>query len=141
MMRVTVLKAAPGGVGGLVAYYAGRAKPGLGEAARGPVDYYLDPEEPPGRWWGQGRRAHGLDGEVAATELGALFEGRAPGSEEPLGRAFSVGSVRGFDATFSAPKSVSLLWALSPDPWVRQPYLKMLTPDESLEERLSKNLL
>ncbi|MEZ5350902.1 MAG: MobF family relaxase [Microthrixaceae bacterium] len=28
-------------------------------------------------------------------------------------------SRRGFDATFSAPKSVSVMWALTPDPWVR----------------------
>jgi conjugative relaxase-like TrwC/TraI family protein len=122
-MRVTVLKAPPGGVGGLVAYYGGRSQPRPGEPARGPADYYLDPDEPPGRWWGQGRGAHGLDGEVAATDLGALLEGRAPGSGGPLGRSFSVESVRGFDATFSAPKSVSLLWALSPDPWVRQEVL------------------
>jgi len=36
-----------------------------------------------------------------------------------LGRRFGDKSARGFDATFSAPKSVSVLWALSPDPWVR----------------------
>jgi conjugative relaxase-like TrwC/TraI family protein len=28
-------------------------------------------------------------------------------------------SAREFDATFSTPKSVSVLWAISPDPWVR----------------------
>ena len=35
------------------------------------------------------------------------------------GEVLAIGRARGFDATFSAPKSVSLLWALSPDPWVR----------------------
>ena len=33
--------------------------------------------------------------------------------------ASATGRPGGSDATFSAPKSVSVLWALSPDPWVR----------------------
>ena len=36
-----------------------------------------------------------------------------------MGRRFGDTSARGFDATFSAPKSVSVLWALSPDAFVR----------------------
>jgi hypothetical protein len=36
-----------------------------------------------------------------------------------LGRRFGDSSARGFDATFSAPKSVSALWGLTPDPFVR----------------------
>src|SRR5581483_4121540 len=35
------------------------------------------------------------------------------------GRGFGISSARGFDATFSAPKSVSVLWALWPEPFVR----------------------
>ncbi len=47
-----------------------------------------------------------------------------PAGGPPSGRRWPAGpGLRGqvgtaFDATFS-PKSVSLLWALSPDPWVR----------------------
>ena len=52
---------------------------------RGPVDYYLDPDEPPGRWWGRGRGALGLDGEVDGDELRALLEGRHPGTGATLG--------------------------------------------------------
>ncbi len=120
VMRVTTLKASAARLPGLLAYYAGLAEdrqhPGPG---RGPVDYYLDPDEPPGRWWGGGRAALGLDGPVAGDDLRALLEARHPGTDAPLGRRFGDSSARGFDATFSAPKSVSVLWALSPDGFVR----------------------
>jgi conjugative relaxase-like TrwC/TraI family protein len=121
VMRCTTLKGAGGRVEGLLAYYAGlaedRARPCRN--GRGPVDYYLDPDEPAGRWWGSGRHALGLGGEVEGEELRALLEGRHPGTGAKLGRGFGASSARGFDATFSAPKSVSVLWALTPDAWVR----------------------
>lgn len=111
-MRVTTLKAAGDRLSGLVDYYAGlaedRDRSGPG---RGPVDYYLDPDEPPGRWWGSGIDALGLSGEVHGEQLRELLAGHHPSTGHPIGR--------GFDATFSAPKSVSALWALTPDPWVR----------------------
>ncbi len=47
------------------------------------------------------------------------MHGRHPGDGRDLGRGFGAKSARAFDATFSAPKSVSVLWALSPDPSVR----------------------
>jgi len=120
MMRVTTLKAAAAGVGGLLAYYAGLAEDRTRTGpSRGPVDYYLDPDEPAGRWWGQGQAGLGVEGEVEADQLRAVLEGRHPMSGVVLGRAFGDASARGFDATFSAPKSVSVLWALTPDPWVR----------------------
>jgi conjugative relaxase-like TrwC/TraI family protein len=83
------------------------------------VDYYLDPDEPPGRWWGHGCRGLGLGAEVTGEELRAVLEGHHPATGVALGRPFGDRSARGFDATFSAPKSVSVLWALSPDRWVR----------------------
>ncbi len=114
-MRVTTLKAAKGRLGGLLAYYAGLAEDrSRSGPARGPVDYYLDPNEPPGRWWGRGRHGLGLDGEVTGEQLRAVLEGRHPSTGRPLGRRFGDASARGFDATFSAPKSVSVLWAVCP---------------------------
>ena len=120
-MRAVTLKAAGDAVGQLIGYYAGLARDQLRRdgVARGPVDYYLDPAEPPGRWWGSGCRAVGLDGEVLPEQLQALLEGRHPATGATLGRRFGDRSARGFDATFSATKSVSVLWALSADPWVR----------------------
>jgi conjugative relaxase-like TrwC/TraI family protein len=120
-MRAVTLKAAGDAVAQLIGYYTGLARDQQRRdgGARGPVDYYLDPAEPPGRWWGSGRAAVGLDGEVLPEQLEALLEGRHPATGATLGRRFGHRSARGFDATFSAAKSVSVLWALSPDPWVR----------------------
>ncbi len=121
VMRVTTLKAGKAGLTGLVDYYAGLADDQLRRdgAGRGPVDYYLDPDEPPGRWWGRGCEAMELAGEVQPEQLAALLQARHPARGGRLGRSFGAKSARAFDATFSAPKSASLLWALSPDPWVR----------------------
>ena len=120
-MRATTLKASGDKLAGLLDYYAGLAEDQQRrDGGRwGPVDYYLDPDEPPGRWWGAGCPAVGLAGDVAPEQLRALLLARHPGTGEPLGRRFGAKSARGYDATFSAPKSVSLLWALSPNPWVR----------------------
>ena len=116
VMRAVTLKVSAAGLGGLLSYYGGLAEAGQD---RGPVDYYLDPDEPAGRWWGTGRSALGVAGDVEAVELRAVLDGRHPVTGGVLGRAFGDSSARGFDATFSAPKSVSVLWALTPDPWVR----------------------
>jgi conjugative relaxase-like TrwC/TraI family protein len=121
MLRVTTLRAAGTAVANLIDYYAGLAEDQQRRDghSRGPVDYYLDPDEPPGRWWGTGSPAVGLEGEVEADQLRLMLEARHPSTGRVLGRGFGDKSARGFDATFSASKSVSVLWALSPDPWVR----------------------
>ena len=93
------------------------------------VDYYTRylteaPGEIPGKWHGQQATGLGLAGDVAADDLLALLEGRDPRTGTPLGRALAdrqlangtiVKAVAGFDATFSAPKSLSVLWALTRD--------------------------
>ena len=122
VMRCKTLKAVTADrVGKLLDYYAGLAEDAGRpcRSSRGPVDYYLDPDEPAGRWFGSGRAALGLGGVVEGDELRALLEARHPGTVGKLGRGFGAKSARGFDATFSAPKSVSVLWALTPDRWVR----------------------
>jgi len=77
--------------------------------------YYLDGGEPPGRWWGQAADRLGLDGQVEPDAFLAVMAGHDPGTGNDLGRRFGEGSVRGYDATFSAPKSVSVLWGLGDD--------------------------
>lgn len=121
--RVVTINAAGDRVGQVLGYYAGLAADQLDRdgTSRGPVDYHLDPNEPPSRWWGTGCPALGLTpgGPVLPEQLRALLEARHPTNGRQLGRGFGDRSARGFDATFSAPKSVSVLWGLSEDPWVR----------------------
>jgi conjugative relaxase-like TrwC/TraI family protein len=83
------------------------------------------PGEEPGVWCGEQAAALGLSGRVAVDELQALLEGRDPMSGTPLGTALVdrtladgrvIRAVAGFDATFSAPKSLSVWWALTGDP-------------------------
>jgi conjugative relaxase-like TrwC/TraI family protein len=80
--------------------------------------------EEPGRWTGRQAGLLGLSGGVTTEQLESLLEGRDPVSGTRLGyplldRVEKTGKVRravaGFDATFSAPKSVSVWWALSGD--------------------------
>jgi conjugative relaxase-like TrwC/TraI family protein len=80
------------------------------------TEYYLGAGEAPGRWTGRGLDALGLaeGGVVSEAQLESLFA-RAlhPATGQRLGRAWRVDGVTGFDLTFSAPKSVSSLWALA----------------------------
>ena len=101
--RVTTLKGADAGV-----YYA-EALP----------SYYLDGDELPGRWHGRGAELLGLSGEVRDEDFLDVMAGVYPGSGGLLlGRAYGESSVRGFDITANAPKSVSVLFAVGDD-WVR----------------------
>ncbi|MCH7846032.1 MAG: relaxase domain-containing protein [Acidobacteria bacterium] len=74
--------------------------------------YYLDGDEPSGRWWGRGAELLGLTGDVEAEAFLAVMAGQNPATGDDLGRRYGEGSVRGYDATFSAPKSVSVLFGI-----------------------------
>jgi conjugative relaxase-like TrwC/TraI family protein len=79
------------------------------------TEYYLGVGEAPGRWHGRGLEQLGLrrGGQVSEQQLEALFaRGLNPTTGGRLGRAWRADGVTGFDLTFSAPKSVSALWAL-----------------------------
>lgn len=79
-------------------------------------DYYLAGGEPPGMWIGRGAQALGLTGKVERDALSGVLAGRGPAGIR-LGQAqvYSDGRARqpGWDLTFSAPKSVSVLWSQS----------------------------
>ena len=75
-------------------------------------------------WSGRQAAGLGLSGRVEVDALEALLSGRDPTSGTPLGRELLdrytsdgrvVKAVSGFDATFSAPKSLSMWWALTGD--------------------------
>jgi conjugative relaxase-like TrwC/TraI family protein len=84
--------------------------------ARGACEYYAEGGNAPGRWWGAGLPELGLTpaSRVQEQELEALFaRGLHPSTGTALGRAWRSDAVTGHDLTFSAPKSVSALWALA----------------------------
>jgi conjugative relaxase-like TrwC/TraI family protein len=109
MLRVTTLHAS--GAGSSASYYT----------------RYLadDSPEGPGVWLGRQAGGLGLSGEVSTEDLEALLSGHDPMTGTRLGTALVdrfdskgklIPAVAGFDATFSAPKSVSVWWALTGDP-------------------------
>src|ERR687897_203767 len=83
----------------------------LDSVAGGADDYYSGEGEAPGRWSGSGTAELGLVGQVEREQLGAVLGGRDPRTGKTLPRFLRRDRVPGFDVTFSAPKSVSVLWA------------------------------
>ena len=75
-------------------------------------DYYLRGGTATGRWCGSGAAELDLVGAVSAEGLVRLFDGNHPGTGQQLGRRLRSDGVAAWDVTFSADKSVSLLWAL-----------------------------
>lgn len=89
----------------------------LEKVAEGAEDYYSGEGEAPGQWKGDAAAELGLSGEIEPDGLVAILTGQNPATGEPLGlRNVEGGAVPGFDLTFSAPKSVSLTWALAGPP-------------------------
>ncbi len=85
----------------------------LEQVAGGLEDYYLGKGEAPGVWAGSLAARFGLEGVVDADGLRALIDRVDPDTGAPLTEGAKPARVRAFDATFSAPKSVSLLYALA----------------------------
>jgi len=90
-------------------------------------DYYLTPDgemtQAPGRWLADSQTLETLgiqpDGPASGEDFIALMEGRHPQTGRWLRRAGADGGRGGgIDGVFSAPKSVSTVWALA-DPWQR----------------------
>jgi conjugative relaxase-like TrwC/TraI family protein len=87
--------------------------------------YLVDaPGEEPGHWFGRQAEELGLTDGVETHDLQRLLEGRDPTTGTRLGNPLVdrmlaggrvVRAVAGFDATFSAPKSLSVWWGLTGD--------------------------
>lgn len=94
----------------------GRLAPGDGLSS-----YYAATGAPQGRWVGTGLLGLGVGRDrirpgalVDEASMAALFgTGHDPITREALGRAYAPGSVRGYDLTFTVPKSAAVLWALA----------------------------
>lgn len=103
----------------------GNANYWIEAVAEGGEDYYTKPGEKPGEWTGDLAAELGLEGEVDRDSYHALLAGKHPVSGDVLlhrpaprvyidasGRSRRKESILGYDIRFSAPKSVSLLWAI-----------------------------
>jgi hypothetical protein len=87
------------------------------QVAQGRDDYYSGRGESPGRWTGAGTESLQLGGQVDDDGFMALMDGRDPGTGERLKRVGGRSKVAAFDLTFSAPKSVSVLFAIGEQGW------------------------
>ena len=102
---MTVAPLASGGAG----YYLSLANSATG--------YYVDAKgvEPAGRWYGAGAAEFGLSGVVIAEALNHLCEGRSPAEpgKYQVRNAGTEKRAHGSDLCYSAPKSVSVAWAMA----------------------------
>ena len=86
------------------------------QVAGGGDDYYSGRGEAPGEWVGAGAQALGLSGRVSAEQFNALIAGLDPRDPSVRLRASERDpKVAALDLTFSAPKSVSVLFAVAPE--------------------------
>lgn len=76
-------------------------------------DYYELGGEPSGYWVGKLQSTLYLNGELCSGELGKMLQGYHPTSGEALASNAGPDHKGGWDMTFSAPKSVSVAWALA----------------------------
>ena len=101
---------------GQASYYLLQARARVDRArsvASGIEDYYLGGPEAPGAWMGTLAQVLELSGHVADRDLQLVLEGRSPATGDQLTRRPL--RVPGFDVTFSAPKSVSVLFGIADD--------------------------
>src|SRR5208282_3038258 len=73
------------------------------------ADYYVEDLDHQGVWMGQGAEALGLEGAIEQDEFQLSLAGYVAGHE--VKNAGKENRQMGWDLTFSAPKSVSIVWA------------------------------
>jgi conjugative relaxase-like TrwC/TraI family protein len=78
----------------------------------GVEEYYAGGAEARGIWTGTGGMSLGLSGPVDGDALRRVLAGLDPHDGSPLRSSSSAVKVAGFDLTFSAPKSVSVLFGI-----------------------------
>jgi conjugative relaxase-like TrwC/TraI family protein len=131
------LPLASGGVIGVTKIGARNAGYWLAAVRDGEEDYYTKPGEAPGYWLGSLSDELGLEGQVDGEHYGAILAGQDPITGRTLvarperrtyidaeGRERRSEPTLGYDVRFSAPKSVSLLWAIG-SPEVRAAVLEI----------------
>ena len=96
------------------------------------ADYYSEGQELVGSWGGQGAERLGLSGTVDQFSFERLCDNLDPRTGEPLTVRTRSERTVGYDFTFSVPKSVSLLYALSGDQDILDAFRG--TVDETMRE-------
>src|SRR5271168_3423768 len=79
------------------------------------ADYYSEGQEIVGSWGGKGASRLGLEGTVDKFSFERLCDNFDPKTGNPLTVRTRTERTIGYDFTFSVPKSVSLLYAMSGD--------------------------
>lgn len=89
-------------------------------------NYYTGQQEGPSAWGGEGAAALGLSGHVEADVFTAVLDGKLPG-----GMIIAEGGngtrLKGFEITFNAPKSVSLVAMIGSDARVSAAHAKAVS--------------
>src|ERR1700734_94320 len=96
------------------------------------ADYYSEGQEIVGSWGGKGASLLGLSGTVDKFSFERLCDNLDPRTGEPLTVRTRSERTVGYDFTFSVPKSVSLLYALSGDQGIMDAFRGAV--DESMRE-------
>jgi conjugative relaxase-like TrwC/TraI family protein len=92
-------------------------------------DYYTEKRCVVGQWFGEGAAVLGLGGEVASKNFRAVLHGLRPSTGEVIVRNANGRSERraGWDATFNAPKSVSIQALVGADTRLAQAHRAAVT--------------
>src|SRR5262245_33879232 len=96
------------------------------------ADYYSEGQEIVGLWGGKGASRLGLEGMVDRFSFERLCDNLHPTTGEPLTVRTRAERRVGYDFTFSVPKSVSLLYAMSGDQDILEAFRASV--DETMRE-------